>query len=66
MQNLKSLSNLITQPTLGANDDTLAMVGRRKLDIYSWEDETRDMLRKVDEPHRKALSRELLTDSKQD
>ncbi len=65
MQNLKSLSNLIAQPVMGANDDALAMVGRRKLELYSWEDETADMLRKVDEPHRKALSRELLTDSKQ-
>jgi len=66
MQNLKSLNNLLTKPTLGANDDTLAMVGHRKLDIYSYEEETADMLRKIDEPHRKALSRELLTDSKQD
>ena len=66
MQNLKSLNNLIQKPVLGANDDTLAMVGRRKLDIYSYEEETRQMLMKVDEPHRKVLSRQLLTDSYQD
>jgi hypothetical protein len=66
MQNLKSLNNLIQKPVMGANDDTLAMVGRRKLDIYSYEEETRQMLMKVDEPHRKVLSRQLLTDSYQD
>ena len=66
MQNLKSLNNLIQQPVLGKNDDTLAMVGRRKLDIYSYEEETKQMLMKVDEPHRKVLSRQLLTDSYQD
>lgn len=66
MQNLKSLNNLIQKPVLGANDNTLAMVGRRKLDIYSYEEETRQMLTKIDEPHRKVLSRQLLTDSFQD
>lgn len=66
MQNLKSLNNLIQQPVLGRNDDTLAMAGRRKLELYSWQEETMDMLKEIDEPHRKVLSRELLTDSKQD
>lgn len=66
MQNLKSLDNLHQKPVMGANDDTLAMVGRRKLDIYSYEEETRQMLMKIDEPHRKVLSRQLLTDSYQD
>jgi hypothetical protein len=66
MQNLKSLDNLIQKPVLGANDNTLAMVGYRKLDIYSYEEETRQMLMKIDEPHRKVLSRQLLTDSFQD
>lgn len=66
MQNLKSLNNLIQKPVLGANDNTLAMVGRRKLDIYSYEEETRQMLMKIDEPHRKVLSRQLLTDTFQD
>lgn len=66
MQNLKSLNNLIQKPVLGANDNTLAMVGRRKLDIYSYEEETRQMLTKIDEPHRKVLSRQLLTDTFQD
>jgi hypothetical protein len=66
MQNLKSLNNLIQQPVLGKNDDTLAMVGRRKLDIYSYEEETQQMLMKIDEPHRKVLSRQLLTGSYQD
>jgi len=66
MQNLKSLDNSITKPVWGANDDTLAMVGKRKLELYSYEDEVADMLRKVDEPYRKALSQEMLTPSKQD
>lgn len=66
MQNLKSLENLLTAPTLGANDDTNAMVGRPKMELYSYEDELKDILRKVDEPHRKALSREFFPPSKQD
>jgi hypothetical protein len=63
MQNLKSLNNLIQKPVLGANDDTLAMVGRRKLDIYSYEEETRQMLMKIEEPQRSLLTKQLLTDS---
>jgi hypothetical protein len=66
MQNLKSLNNLIQKPVVGANDDIQAMAGRRKLDIYSYEEEMKQMLMKVDEPHRKVLSRQLLTDSYQD
>ena len=66
MQNLKSLENLIEKPVLGANDDHLAIVGKRKLDIYSYEEETQQMLMKIDEPHRKVLSRQLLTASYQD
>lgn len=66
MQNLKSLDNLLEKPVLGKNDDTLGMVGREKVDIYSYEEETKQLLMKVDEPHRKALSRQLLTDSYQD
>ena len=66
MQNLKSLNNLIQKPVLGANDDHLARVGHRMVDIYSYEEEMRQMLMKVDEPHRKVLSRQLLTDSYQD
>jgi hypothetical protein len=66
MQNLKSLNNLLTPPVWGANDDALAMVGHKKVEIYSYADETNILLRQIDEPHRKALSRELLTDSKQD
>jgi hypothetical protein len=66
MQNLKSLNNLIQKPVLGKNDDTLAMVGYKKLDLYSYEEETKQMLMKVDEPHRKVLSRQLLTDTYQD
>jgi hypothetical protein len=66
MQNLKSLNNLIQKPVMGANDDTLAMAGREKLDIYSYEEEMHQMLMKVDEPHRKVLSRQLLTASYQD
>lgn len=65
MQNLDSLKNLHTDPVLGRNDNTLAMVGHQKLDIYSYEEETKQMLRKIDEPHRKVLSRQLLTDSYQ-
>ena len=66
MQNLKSLDNLLTKPVMGKNDDTLAMVGREKLDIYSYEEETKQMLMKIDEPHRKVLSRQLLKSSYQD
>jgi hypothetical protein len=66
MQNLKSLNNLIQKPVLGANDDVLARVGKQCVDIYSYEEETRQMLMKIDEPHRKVLSRQLLTDSFQD
>jgi hypothetical protein len=66
MQNLKSLNNLIQKPVLGKNDDTLAMVGRKQVDIYSYEEETRQILMKIDEPHRKVLSRQLLTGSFQD
>lgn len=66
MQNLKSLSNLRQQPILGKNDDTLALVGREKLDIYSYEEETMQMLRKIEEPQRSLLTRQLLTDSSQD
>ncbi len=66
MQNLKSLSNLLTTPTLGANDDTLAMVGRRKLDIYSEGEEVRDLVHKINESYRTALSSEILVSSKQD
>jgi hypothetical protein len=66
MQNLKSLNNLLTKPVLGANDDTLALVGRKQVNIYSYEDEMRTMINQIDEDHRKTLSRELLTPSKQD
>jgi hypothetical protein len=66
MQNLKSLDNLIQKPVLGANDDIWSKAGRRCVELYSWEEQTMDMLKEVDEPLRKALSRELLTDSKQD
>ncbi len=66
MQNLKSLANLHQQPVMGRNDNTNGMVGRPMVDLYSYEQETRDMLMKIDEPHRSVLSRELLTDSKQD
>jgi hypothetical protein len=65
MQNLKSLDNLLAKPVLGANDDTLAMVGRKKVSIYSYEDETRAMLRKIDEPQRRILWRQMMTDSYQ-
>jgi hypothetical protein len=65
MQNLKSLDNLLAKPVLGANDDTLAMVGRKKVSIYSYEDETRAMLRKLDEPQRRILWRQMMTDSYQ-
>lgn len=66
MQNLKSLDNLLTKPVLGGNDDTLALVGKKKVELYSWEQQTQDMLKDIHEPQRKLLSRELLTDSKQD
>lgn len=66
MQNLKSLDNLLTKPVLGANDDTLAMVGRKQQDIYSYEDEVKLLLTQVDEDHRKVLSRQLLVASYQD
>lgn len=65
MQNLKSLNNLITQPVLGANDDTLAMVGRTKIDVYSYEEEMTQMLMKIEEPQRKLLRKQLLTSSYQ-
>jgi hypothetical protein len=66
MQNLKSLNNLIQKPILGKNDDTLALVGYGQVEIYSFEDEMRTMINQVDEDHRKTLSRELFTASKQD
>jgi hypothetical protein len=66
MQNLKSLDNLLTKPVMGKNDNHLAIVGRQKLDIYSYEEETKQMLMKIDEPHRKVLSRQLLKSSYQD
>jgi hypothetical protein len=66
MQNLKSLNNLNCKPVMGANDNTQALVGRKKLDIYSYEDETKQMLMKIHEPQRSFLSRQLLTDSFQD
>lgn len=66
MQNLKSLDNLLTKPVLGTNDDTLAMVGRKQQDIYSYEDEVKLLLTQVDEDHRKVLSRQLLVASYQD
>lgn len=66
MQNLKSLDNLLTKPVMGANDDIWAKTGHRCIELYSWEQETRDMLKEIDEPHRKVLSRQLLTDSRQD
>jgi hypothetical protein len=65
MQNLKSLNNLLTKPVLGANDNTLAMVGRQKLDVYSYEEETKEMLRKIDEPQRRILWRQLMVGSYQ-
>ena len=65
MQNLKSLNNLITKPVLGKNDNHLAMVGHHKCDIYSYEEETQQMLSKIEEPQRKLLSRQLLTGSYQ-
>jgi hypothetical protein len=65
MQNLKSLSNLITKPVLGRNDDTGALVGKPQTEIYSYEDEMKTMINQIDEDHRKVLSRELLTPAKQ-
>jgi hypothetical protein len=66
MQNLGSLNSLLTKPVLGRNDDTGALVGKPHAEIYSYEDEMRTLIRAVDEDHRKVLSRELLTASKQD
>ena len=66
MQNLKSLANLHQQPVMGRNDNTNGMVGKPKLMLYDYEQEMRDVLMKIDEPHRKVLSREILTPSKQD
>lgn len=66
MQNLNSLNNLIEKPVMGKNDDIWAMTGHKCVELYSWQEQTMDMLKEVDEPLRKALSRELLTDSKQD
>lgn len=66
MQNLKSLNNLITKPVMGRNDDHLAMVGHHKCDIYSYEEETKQMLSKIEEPQKKLLSRQLLTSTYQD
>jgi len=66
MQNLKSLDNLLTPPVWGANDDTLAMVGKRKLDIYSEGEEVRDLIGKINESYHSALSSEIMVPSKQD
>lgn len=66
MQNLKSLNNLITKPVMGRNDDTGALVGKPHTEIYSYEDEIKTLITQIDEDHRKVLSRELLTPSKQD
>jgi hypothetical protein len=66
MQNMKSLDNLIAKPVMGANDDIWAKVGKNCVDLYSYEEEMHDALMKVDEDHRKVLSRELLNPSKQD
>jgi hypothetical protein len=65
MQNMKSLDNLIAKPVLGANDDIHAIVGKRSVEIYSYKDEIENLLREIDEPHRKVLSRQLLHDSYQ-
>lgn len=65
MQNLKSLDNLNQKPVLGKNDNHLAMVGHEMLNIYSYEQETMDMLKEIDEPQRKLLARQLLVDSYQ-
>jgi hypothetical protein len=65
MQNLKSLNNLLQQPVMGRNDDTNGMVGKPKIMLYDYAEEMRDVLMKIDEPHRKVLSREILTPSKQ-
>jgi hypothetical protein len=66
MRNLKALDNLLTKPVLGANDDYLALVGKKQVELYSYEEQIKQMIRKVDEPHRKALSRSLLPESRQD
>lgn len=70
MQNLKSLNNLLTKPVLGRNDDIQKIAqpshgAKQQQDIYSYEEEVKQMLMKVDEPHRKVLSRQLLVSSYQ-
>jgi hypothetical protein len=65
MQNLKSLNNLLTQPVLGANDDTNGMVGRPKVPLYTQGEEVGDLVHKINESYRSALSSEILVSSKQ-
>lgn len=66
MQNLKSLSNLLQRPVLGANDDTLACVGMTKVDLDPSEEITRQLMSKINEPQKKLLQHQLLHGACQD
>ena len=66
MQNLKSLDNLIQKPVLGANDMAREMTGHPCVELYSYEDQVRDMLHKVFEEDRKHLEVQLLYPAQQD